>query len=116
VDMFDCVIPTRFARNGTAFTRKGRYPVRNGLYRLDTRPVEEGCGCYTCRNFSRAYVRHLLNVDEIMGVELLTLHNLFRYMEFMTEIRRALDAGCFRDFRREYEKDYAEVIGSEAEW
>ena len=111
VDMFDCVIPTRFARNGTAFTRKGRFPVKAGVFRLDTAPVEEGCGCYTCRYFTRAYVRHLLNVNEIMGVELLTIHNLFRYMEFMADMRRALAAGCFQEFRRDYERDYNEVIG-----
>jgi queuine tRNA-ribosyltransferase len=112
VDMFDCVIPTRFARNGTAFTRKGRYPVKAGCFRLDTRPVEEGCGCYTCTHFTRAYVRHLLNVNEIMGVELLTIHNLHRYMEFMTEVRRALEQGCFREFREEYENGYTESIGA----
>ena len=115
VDMFDCVIPTRFARNGTAFTRKGRYPVKAGVFRLDTRPVEEGCGCYTCTHFSRAYVRHLLNVNEIMGVELLTLHNLHRYMEFMAEIRRALEEGRFGEFRREYETGYTESIGAQKE-
>jgi len=102
VDMFDCVIPTRFARNGTAFTRRGRYPVKAGEYKTDTRPVEEGCTCYTCTNFPRAYVRHLLNVNEILGVRLLTLHNLHRYMEFMKEIRSALESGSFGDLREAY--------------
>jgi len=102
VDMFDCVIPTRFARNGTAFTRRGAYPVKAGEYKSDARPVEEGCGCYACANFSRAYIRHLLNVKEILGVHLLTLHNLYRYMQFMCEIREALEAGCFAELRREY--------------
>jgi queuine tRNA-ribosyltransferase len=111
VDMFDCVIPTRFARNGTAFTRKGRYPVKAAVFRLDTGPVEEGCGCYTCQHYTRAYIRHLLNVNEIMGVELLTIHNLFRYMEFMADMRRALEGGYFQEFRRDYERDYNEVIG-----
>ncbi len=97
VDMFDCVMPTRMARNGTAFTRHGRYPVKAGEYRADTRPVEEGCGCYACRNFSRAYVRHLLNVDEILGVRLLSLHNLHRYMEFMAEVRGAIETGGFTE-------------------
>ena len=97
VDMFDCVMPTRMARNGTAFTRTGRYPVKAGEYRVDTRPVEEGCGCYTCRTFTRAYVRHLLNVGEILGVRLLTVHNLHRYMEFMAEVRGAIEAGAFAD-------------------
>jgi queuine tRNA-ribosyltransferase len=99
VDMFDCVRPTRLARTGTAFTRAGRYAVKAGEYKLDTRPVEEGCGCYVCRNFSRAYVRHLLNVNEILGVQLLTIHNLSRYMEFMAEMRAAIEAGTFGAFR-----------------
>jgi queuine tRNA-ribosyltransferase len=101
VDMFDCVMYTRLARNGTAFTRRGRYPVKAGRYKQDTRPIEEGCGCYVCRGFTRAYVRHLLNVNEILGVRLLTLHNLHRVMEFMREIREALERGSFEELRRE---------------
>lgn len=101
VDMFDCVMYTRLARNGTAFTRRGRYPVKAGRYKQDTRPIEEGCGCYACRGFTRAYVRHLLNVNEILGVRLLTLHNLHRVMEFMREIREALERGSFEELRRE---------------
>ena len=103
VDMFDCVIPTRYARNGSAFTRRGRYPVKAGEYRLDTRPVEEGCTCYTCQNFSRAYVRHLLNVGEILGVRLLTIHNLHRYERFMREIRDAIRDGVYLEFCEEFE-------------
>lgn len=99
VDMFDCVMPTRYARNGTAFTRNGRYPVKAGEYKEDTRPVEEGCGCYACRTFSRAYVRHLLNVNEILGVRLLTIHNLHRYMEFTRELRASIEQGTFEEFR-----------------
>jgi queuine tRNA-ribosyltransferase len=102
IDMFDCVIPTRFGRNGTAFTRAGRYPVKAGEYKNDTRPVEEGCACYTCTAFSRAYIRHLLNVNEILGVRLLTLHNLHCYMDFMREIRQALEAGTFGELRERY--------------
>ena len=102
VDMFDCVMPTRFARNGTAFTRRGRYPVKAGEYKEDTRPVEEGCDCVACRRFSRAYIRHLLNVNEILGVRLLTMHNLHRYMEFMREIRDALEKGTYERLREEY--------------
>jgi len=101
--MFDCVIPTRYARNGSAFTRRGRYPVKAGEYRLDTRPVEEGCTCYTCQNFSRAYVRHLLNVGEILGVRLLTIHNLHRYQTFMREIRDAIRDGVYSEFCEEFE-------------
>jgi queuine tRNA-ribosyltransferase len=102
VDMFDCVMPTRFGRNGTAFTRHGRYPVKAGEYRSDPRPVEEGCDCYVCRHFSRAYVRHLLNVDEILGVRLLTLHNLHCYMRFMEELRAALRGGTFGEWRERF--------------
>lgn len=103
VDMFDCVAPTRFARNGAAFLRwDGRYAVRNGEYKVDLRPIEEGCGCYACRNFTRAYVRHLLNVNEVLGIRLLTMHNLYRYMEFTKEIRAALDAGTFEEYRAEF--------------
>lgn len=102
VDMFDCVMPTRLGRNGTAFTRYGRYPVKAGKYRFDTRPVEEGCACYTCRTFPRSYVRHLLNVGEILGVRLLTLHNVHRYMTFMEEIRAAIRERRFAAFRKEF--------------
>ncbi len=101
IDMFDCVMPTRLARNGTAFTVNGRYPVKAGEYKTDLRPIEEGCTCYACRNFSRAYVRHLLNVGEILGVRLVTLHNLHRYMRFMTDLREALRQGQFDEYRRE---------------
>jgi queuine tRNA-ribosyltransferase len=102
VDMFDCVIPTRFGRNGTAFTRYGRYPVKAGEYRYDVRPIEEGCTCYACTRFTRAYVRHLLNVNEILGVRLVTMHNIHRYMEFMREIRQSLTEGSFGAFRRHW--------------
>ena len=102
IDMFDCVIPTRFARNGTAFTRAGSYPVKAGEYRSDTRPVEEGCDCYACRSFPRAYIRHLLNVNEILGVRLLTIHNLHRYMCVMREIRDAIESGTFAELRAAY--------------
>ncbi len=100
VDMFDCVIPTRVARHGTAYTRTGTYPVKGGSYKTDQRPVEEGCACYCCRHFSRAYVRHLLNVGEILGVRLLTIHNMHRYLEFMREMREAIANDCFREWRQ----------------
>lgn len=101
IDMFDCVIPTRLARNGTAFTRQGRYPVKAGEYKADPRPIEEGCTCYACRNVSRAYVRHLLNVGEILGVRLVTVHNLHCYMEFMADLRDALRQKRFDEYRRD---------------
>ena len=99
VDMFDCVIPTRVARHGTAYTRGGQYPVKGGAYKADQRPVEEGCACYCCQNFSRAYVRHLLNVGEILGVRLLTIHNMHRYLEFMRELREAIANDAFTEWR-----------------
>ena len=102
VDMFDCVIPTRFARNGTAFTGEGRIPIKAGEYREDRRPVEEGCECLACRDFTRAYIRHLLNVDEILGVRLLTIHNIHRYMLWMREIRESIEAGTFEQTRVKY--------------
>ena len=102
VDMFDCVMPTRCARNGTAFLRRGHYTVKAGEWKADGRPIEEGCGCYACRNFSRAYVRHLLNVGEILGVMLVTVHNLYRYMEFTKEVRAAIESGSFTELRKEF--------------
>lgn len=100
-DMFDCVIPTRVARHGTAYTRKGSYPVKGASYKADSRPVEEGCTCYCCQNFSRAYIRHLLNVREILGVRLLTIHNMHRYLEYMREMREAIANDCFGEWRKE---------------
>jgi queuine tRNA-ribosyltransferase len=100
VDMFDCVIPTRLARHGTAFTRAGRYPLKANACREDQRPIEEGCGCYACRHFTRAYLRHLWNVGEILGIRLLALHNLHRYLEFMRELRQSILDGTFAEFRR----------------
>ena len=101
IDMFDCVIPTRFARNGNACVRSGRYPVKSAVHRLDKGPVEEDCDCYTCANFSKAYVRHLLNVNEVLGIRLLSIHNLHRYMEFMKDIRAVLAEGTYQAFRRD---------------
>lgn len=100
VDMFDCVVPTRFARNGSAFTRTGAYPVKASVYKNDTSPVEEGCECYACRHFSRAYIRHLLNIGEMLGHALLSVHNLHRYMEFLRELRFSLKQGTFSEFRK----------------
>lgn len=103
VDMFDCVVPTRHARNGTAFTDRGHYPVKAGEYKEDTRPVEEGCRCYTCTQFTRAYVRHLLNVDEILGVKLLTIHNIHWFMKFMETVRAAIECGEYTALRKRHE-------------
>lgn len=99
IDMFDCVMPTRIARNGSAFTRAGRYPLKAGRYRDDMAPIERGCSCYACRHFTRAYIRHLLNVNEVLGIRLLTLHNVHRFMEMMREIREAIANGEFENMR-----------------
>ena len=93
VDMFDCVIPTRNARNGWLFTRFGDVKIRNARHRKDTGPLDATCGCYTCRNFSRSYLHHLQKINEILGARLATLHNLFYYMTLMAELRDAIAAG-----------------------
>jgi len=110
VDMFDCVMPTRQARNGTVSTRRGRYPVKAALYRDDERPLEEGCSCYACKKFTRSYIRHLLNVGEILGLRLITLHNLHCYLEMMREIRSAIEQGSFDQFRNEFHAAYQTVL------
>ncbi len=102
VDMFDCVMPTRNARNGHIFTWQGVIKIRNAAHRNDPRPLDEHCGCYTCRNFSRAYLRHLDKCNEILGSRLNTIHNLYFYQDFMARIRAAIQAGRLQDFEREY--------------
>ena len=106
VDMFDCVMPTRLARHGTVFTRAGRYSVRAAFNRLDDRPLEEGCPCPACRRFSRSYVRHLLNVGEILGVRLTALHNMQCYFDFIARMRQSLREGTFEAFRAETAQAY----------
>jgi queuine tRNA-ribosyltransferase len=93
VDMFDCVLPTRNARNGWLFTRFGDIRIRNAIHRHDTRPLDDSCACYTCRNFSRAYLHHLQRINEILGARLATIHNLHYYLTLMTELRAAIEAG-----------------------
>ena len=95
VDMFDCVMPTRNARNGWLFTRNGDIKLRNARYREDTRPLDEQCGCYACRHFSRAYLHHLQRANEILGARLNTLHNLHFYLEMMQQMRSAIAGGGF---------------------
>lgn len=106
VDMFDCVLPTRVARNGTAFTRRGAFPLKGGAYKADFRPIEEGCDCFACRHFTRAYLRHLLNVNEILGLRMVSVHNTHLYLKLMAEIRAAIRAGTFAEFRREFVAQY----------
>ena len=102
VDMFDCVLPTRNARNGTAFTDRGRVVIRNASYARDPEPLSADCGCYTCRHYSRAYLRHLFVSREILAYRLLTLHNLYYYFDLMSRIRQAVAADRFVDFRRDF--------------
>ncbi|MDO9372625.1 MAG: tRNA guanosine(34) transglycosylase Tgt [Gammaproteobacteria bacterium] len=98
VDMFDCVLPTRNARNGHLFVRSGEIRIRNSQYQSDTRPLDADCACYTCRNYSRAYLRHLDRANEILGARLNTLHNLHYYQELMQGLRGAIEQGCLDDF------------------
>jgi len=98
VDMFDCVMPTRNARNGMLFTRYGDIKIKNAQYRMDMRPLDQQCGCYTCQNFTRAYLHHLHRLGEILGARLNTIHNLHYYQQLMGEIRAAIEAGGFADF------------------
>jgi queuine tRNA-ribosyltransferase len=106
VDMFDCVLPTRVARNGTAFTRRGTVSVKAGFNKSDFRPIEEDCDCYACRTFTRAYLRHLLNVNEILGLRMVSVHNSHLYLRVMREIREHLAQGTFGEFRREFVGGY----------
>lgn len=102
VDMFDCVLPTRIARNGTVFTREGKLVVRNAEYARDYGPLDPECGCYTCRNYTRAYVRHLIKSNEILGVRLTTIHNLYFILNLMHNIRVAIDEGRFSAYKKEF--------------
>jgi queuine tRNA-ribosyltransferase len=98
VDMFDCVMPTRNARNGHLFTSQGVVKIRNAVHQGDTGPLDPGCGCYACRNYSRAYLRHLDRCNEILGARLNTIHNLHYYLDLMRRIRAAIEAGEFGRF------------------
>jgi queuine tRNA-ribosyltransferase len=98
IDMFDCVMPTRNARNGMLFTQNGDIKIKNAQYRLDTRPLDDACTCYTCRHFSRAYLHHLHRLKEILGARLNTIHNLHYYQQLMNEIRTAIETDAFADF------------------
>ncbi|MCL6612291.1 MAG: tRNA guanosine(34) transglycosylase Tgt [Peptococcaceae bacterium] len=102
VDMFDCVLPTRIARNGTVFTSDGRLVVRNAEYARDHRPLDPGCGCYACRNYTRAYIRHLIKANEILGIRLTTIHNLYFILNLMRNIRAAIDEGRFAAFKKDF--------------
>ena len=102
IDMFDCVMPTRNARNGTMFTSKGKVVIKNSQYREDKRPLDENCSCYTCSNYSRAYLRHLFQSREILSYHLNTIHNLHYYIDLMQGIRNALEKDAFAEFRKDF--------------
>ena len=101
-DLFDCVNPTRYGRNGAAFTAAGLIVVRNGKYQRDAKPLDENCGCYTCQTFSRAYLRHLCNVEEMLGAQLLTLHNVYLFVNFLKAIRQKIRDGEFFAFKKNF--------------
>ncbi len=102
IDMFDCVMPTRNARNGTFFTSFGKVVIRNAQYERDGRPIDPACGCYTCRNFTRAYLRHLFNAGEVLALRLGTIHNLFFYLDLMRNVRASIQQGKFGEFKKEF--------------
>jgi queuine tRNA-ribosyltransferase len=111
IDMFDCVMPTRNARNGWLFTRYGDVKIKNAVHKSDTRPLDESCACYTCRNFSRAYLHHLHRLGEILGARLNTIHNLFYYQVLMQEMREAIESGRFTELRATFQRDRAKGSG-----
>ncbi len=106
IDMFDCVFPTRVARNGTAMTWTGRLVMKNAEYTHDFRPIEEECGCYACQHYTRAYIRHLVRANEIFGLRLLSLHNLYFLQHFMRELRQSILEDRFIEFRRDFLSAY----------
>jgi queuine tRNA-ribosyltransferase len=106
VDMFDCVLPTRVARTGTAYTAAGTLILKNAEFTSQTGPVEEGCACEACNGYSRAYIRHLLKSEEILGLRLLSIHNLHFYLELMKQARRAIENGSFAEFRARFVGGY----------
>jgi queuine tRNA-ribosyltransferase len=107
VDMFDCVLPTRNARNGSLFTRNGVIKLRNARYRLDMTPPDERCGCYTCRNFTLSYLHHLQRIGEILGARLNTIHNLYYYQQLLGQIRVAIENGKFEEYSQAFQADPA---------
>jgi queuine tRNA-ribosyltransferase len=106
MDMFDCVLPTRLARNGTAFTTTGTLNLKNAQFALDKSPIEENCACDACREFSRGYVRHLIKAEEILGLRLITLHNLHSYLNLMKRARTEIESGTFDQFRKAFVAGY----------
>ncbi|MEP7014059.1 MAG: tRNA guanosine(34) transglycosylase Tgt [Verrucomicrobiota bacterium] len=106
IDMFDCVLPTRLARNGTAFTATGTLNLKNAEFARDKDPIEENCACYSCREFARGYIRHLIKAEEILGLRLITLHNLHFYLDLMRKARELIENGGFDEFRKRFVSNY----------
>ncbi len=106
MDMFDCVLPTRLARNGTAFTAAGTINLKNAEFILDKNPIEENCACEVCREFTRGYIRHLIKAEEILGLRLITLHNLHFYLNLMNQARAEIERGTFDRFRKAFAAEY----------
>ena len=110
IDMFDCVMPTRNARNGHLFTRFGDVRIKNAQYRTDTSPLDAQCSCYTCKNFTRAYLHHLHRINEILGARLNTIHNLHYYQDLMRDIRAAIEAGRFAEFEVGFHLQRSQIV------
>jgi len=108
IDLFDCVVPTRFGRTGTAYTDEGKIVVRNALYAKEYAPVDKNCSCYVCRRFTRAYIRHLINANEILAATLLTYHNVFWYHNFLRKVREAIEEGRFLEFKEDFDSTFKE--------
>ena len=106
IDMMECVLPTRIARNGTAFYRYGKLVIRNAQYARDFTPIEEGCECYACKNYTRAYIHHLIKANEMLGAELLSIHNLYHLINLAEKVKEAIKQDRLLDFRDEYLKDF----------
>jgi queuine tRNA-ribosyltransferase len=106
MEMFDCVLPTRLARNGTAFTARGTLNLKNAEFALDKRPIEESCTCPACLEFTRGYIRHLIKAEEILGLRLITLHNLHFYLDLMRQAREHIENGSFEEFRKRFVSNY----------
>ena len=114
IDMMDCVQPTRIGRHGTVFTKYGRLVIKNAIYSRDDRPLDEGCDCYACKNYTRAYIRHLFKAGEILGQRLATYHNLHFLLKLMDNAREAIIDGRFKEYKEEVLKNYA--MGKESDW
>ena len=112
IDMFDCVLATRIARNGTAMTSHGRVVVRNGKFKEDFTPLDEECDCYCCKNYTKAYLRHLVNVNEMYGAMLLSLHNITFLHKLMKGLRESILGGYVKEYTQEFYRKY----GGEGKW